>query len=173
MKLHTLGKGGSPSLRKRPEPERLQNTPLPNLSEGAKGPPLRPRCAKPLILNRCDPQPRTWARGHDCTSCCPSRCSSPLCSAIILLGLKSGFRHGFGPDYSRKKNGMGPPAGRRADFGIRPEAFLPNTGPEARFKAQKPYCVKLNPSSGKSPGASCATPPCPTCPRGTDGAAGS
>ncbi len=64
-----------------------------------------------------------------------------LCYAIVFPGHKSAFRSGFWPGCYRESIEIGPPAGRRTDFGFFPVAFRPKSGPEGRFPARKHYCV--------------------------------
>ena len=64
-----------------------------------------------------------------------------LCYAIVLPGRKSAFRAGFWQDCYLESTDIGPPAGRRADFGAVPVAVRPKSVPEGRFTARKHYCV--------------------------------
>ncbi len=66
---------------------------------------------------------------------------STLCYVIVLPGSKSKLRAGFRPDSNRESLKIGPPAGRRADFGVFPVAVRPKSDPEDRFPARKHYCV--------------------------------
>ena len=50
--------------------------------------------------------------------------------AIALPGRKSAFRARLWPESFKEITEMGPPAGRRADFGAFPVAVQPKSGPE-------------------------------------------
>jgi hypothetical protein len=71
----------------------------------------------------------------------PSHPSIILCYAIVPPGRKSAFRAGFWPDCYRESTAIGPPTGRRVDFGAFPVAVRPKSSPEDQLTARRRYCV--------------------------------
>jgi hypothetical protein len=64
-----------------------------------------------------------------------------LCYKILFPCRKSAFQAEFGPSCYRESTEIGPPAGRRTDFGVFPVGVRPKSGPEGRFPARKHNCV--------------------------------